>query len=70
MVLGYELAWDEGNPNVTEEFETFGETNLTNHEVENVTLCMNYRFKIRYKNMCGYGTFSEAAEVFTSTVPK
>jgi len=54
-VLGYELAWDEGNPNVTESFTKLGETNVTKHEERNVTLCKNYRFKIRYKNQCGYG---------------
>ena len=47
-VLGYEVAWDGGEENISEQdFAVFNETQSNNYSIAGVNTCQNYRFRVR-----------------------
>jgi len=69
-VQGYSLLWDAGNSTKTD--EEFGELEnklVTSFTVNGVTGGLTYRFKVRARNIYGYGPASDSTVVVPRDAP-
>ena len=67
-VLSYSLEWDEGN-SLASSFTVLIDSLVTSHTVNGVTGGQTYRFKVRARNIYGYGDPSEVLSVIPDDKP-
>jgi hypothetical protein len=69
-VQGYSLLWDAGNSTKTdEEFAELENKLVTSFTVNGVTGGLTYRFKVRARNIYGYGPASDSTVVVPRDAP-
>ena len=62
----YELFWQ---PDPTKEFTLLATSRSTSYTLNTLQTGGGYRFKLRAKNSCGYGPFSQMLDIHMPTVP-
>lgn len=67
-VIAYSLAWDEGNAAAVE-FKELTDALATSFTVNGVTGGRQYRFKVRARNIYGYGPYSDETIVVPDDAP-
>ncbi len=67
-ITAYNLVWDEGNSGGSVETSLYEGTSTT-FSLTGLTSGQNYRFKVRAKNVYGYGDYSAEATLSSSSVP-
>lgn len=67
-VIAYSLAWDEGDANLVD-FKELTDALATSFTVNGVTGGLQYRFKVRARNIYGYGPYSDATFVIPDDAP-
>lgn len=71
-ILSYNLYWDNGSTHNTPgniNFYQVTDSNVLSYIVLGVGGGIPYRFKVRARNIYGYGDFSEEFEIIPQDVP-